>query len=380
MADEVLVRHLRSLLKKREKQAQHVHSGLKPWLDNSASLFGRGRLEALQAMWHTTNWLEENDPFPGDISYRIETDGLVLECFYGLVVGGDCLEPGSRRWEFLKQDGQALNAQVAQVNTRLENMIRCCQGKIVRPVIRVPGEIHAPQRGRLNDGVSARFIIEDIAEQIEIGRALHATMANGWTPNRDIEAWSHKTAGILGRLKADCSSSFWGLVDGAKTCTSPSVSDPASLGRAYLTLGLEYLGEVAERMPEYVEQTNEVSPGRVSLNFNGGNFYGGQFAGKIENINSTIAGVVQRGSSDIGDALTALEQAVLNQPGLVDEQRSDLLDHVGYLATAAQTEPEERNRGIIRTVLAALTTAAASGQHLQAAMNSWGGVLHQILP
>lgn len=380
MADEVLVPHLRSLLKDRRKQARRVHGELKPWLNNSSTLFGRGKPEALQSLWRATKWLEENDSFPGAVSYHIEAYGLSLSCFHGLEVGGGGLEPGSSYWELYQQKGQALNGQVRRINDRFERMIQCCEGKIVSPIIHVPGEVHAPRRGCLKDGVSARFVIEDIAEQIEAGWSLYATIANGWTPNRDIEAWSYKTGGILGRLKADCSSSFWGLVEGAKICMSPSVSNPAALGKAYLTLGLDYLEEVTQRMPEYVEQTNEVSPGNGSLNIHGGNFYGGQFAVKIENINSTIAGIIQRGNSDIGDALTALEQAVLDQPGLVDEQRSDLLDHVGYLATAAQTEPEERNRGTIRTVLAALTTAAASGQHLQSAMDSWGGVLHQILP
>jgi len=380
-ADEVLVQNLRRLLKEREKQAHHVHNGLKPWVDNSATFFGgRGKLEAIHALWHAKEWLEENDDFPGNVYYRIEAENLTRACFYGLMVGGDGLHPGSSYWELYLRNGQALNGEIGRVATRFESMIRCCQGEIVRPVIGVPGEVHAPRRARLHEGVSARFLVEDLAEQIETGRALRAKMTHGWTPNRDIEAWTYKTGGVLGRLNAGCSSDIHGLVGTGKICTNPNVPDPAALGRAYLTLGLEYLMEVAQLVPEYVEQTNEVRPGHVSLNFNGGNFYGGQFAGKIQNINSAIAGVVQRGGSDIGEALTALEQAVLNQPGLVDEQRSDLLDHVGYLATAAQAEPEERNRGIIRTVLAALTTAAASGQHLQAAMASWGGVLHQILP
>lgn len=56
-----------------------------------------------------------------------------------------------------------------------------------------------------------------------------------------------------------------------------------------------------------------------------------------------------------------------------------LLDNVGYLAEAAQAPPEKRNRGIIKSVLAALTAAATSGVELSKAMDTWGAVLHKLV-
>ncbi|MET9436484.1 hypothetical protein [Streptomyces sp. NPDC006551] len=82
----------------------------------------------------------------------------------------------------------------------------------------------------------------------------------------------------------------------------------------------------------------------------------------------------------MADALKGIQQAVLSQDGLEDSQRQDLLDNVEYLATAANTPPDQRNRGIITSVLLALSTAAATGDQLQRALDTWGAVLRSLLP
>jgi hypothetical protein len=115
------------------------------------------------------------------------------------------------------------------------------------------------------------------------------------------------------------------------------------------------------------------------MNFSGGNFYGGQFAAQIANINSTIAGVVQHGDAEVARALQALEQAVLAQSGLGDGERQDLLDNIEYLAQAGQAPPEKRNRGLVKSVIAALTTAATAGTELGKAIEVWGSVLHRLV-
>jgi hypothetical protein len=115
------------------------------------------------------------------------------------------------------------------------------------------------------------------------------------------------------------------------------------------------------------------------MTFSGGTFFGGQFAAQIANIDSTIAGVVQHGSPDMAAALRALEQAVMTQDNLDEDQRRDLLDNVGYLAEAAQATPQKRNRGIVKSVLAALKLAAISGGALNQAMDAWGEILHKLV-
>jgi hypothetical protein len=97
------------------------------------------------------------------------------------------------------------------------------------------------------------------------------------------------------------------------------------------------------------------------------------------NIDSTIATVVQQGSLDVAAALKALKEAVLSQQGMADEQRAELLDNVAYLAEAAQTPPEQRNRGTVRAVLSALKIAATSGAELGKVYDAWDGVLHRLL-
>ena len=87
------------------------------------------------------------------------------------------------------------------------------------------------------------------------------------------------------------------------------------------------------------------------MTFEGGTFNGAQFASTISNVNSTIAGVVNQSGSDTAAAL----------------KRSRNL-------------PRERYRGMIKSVLSTLTAAAASGTAVGKVMDSWGDVLHKILP
>jgi hypothetical protein len=133
-------------------------------------------------------------------------------------------------------------------------------------------------------------------------------------------------------------------------------------------------------MPDYTEASGQDIPeAKVSMSISGGTFIGGQFAGQIANVDSTIAGIVQHGQEDMRQALLALKQAVLSQPGLDDEQRGDLLDSVEYLAEAAQAPPEKRKRGIVKSALTALKAAAIAGSELSRALDAWDAVLHKLI-
>ncbi|WP_405780663.1 hypothetical protein [Streptomyces sp. NBC_00859] len=241
-----------------------------------------------------------------------------------------------------------------------------------------PPETHPPRHGKFTDGVLARLFTEDLTARIDAGRTLTASSAGGASAARSVPAWAKDTDDVLAGLEgAALGHHFTRLAD---ACGNPLVTGD-TLGRACMAIGLAYLEEVRDRVPDYAEASGQELPGpSVSMTFSGGTFYGGQFAGRIANIESTIAGVVQQGGHEVADALRALEQAVISQEGLDEEQRQDLLDNVGYLAEVAQAPPERRNRGIIRSALAALTVAASSGEELSRAMSAWGGVLHGLLP
>ncbi|GAA3846648.1 hypothetical protein GCM10022403_092940 [Streptomyces coacervatus] len=155
--------------------------------------------------------------------------------------------------------------------------------------------------------------------------------------------------GLLVGLTREVGAGFRELIKGADHCNHPAIADAAALRRAYMALGLAYLEGVEQRVSDCAEASGQIGPQPpVSFTFNNSTVNGGQFAAQLANIDSTIAGVVQNGSSDIGEALKALTQAVLSQEDLGDTERSDLLDNVGELAQAAQSPPEERRRGVIR--------------------------------
>lgn len=79
------------------------------------------------------------------------------------------------------------------------------------------------------------------------------------------------------------------------------------------------------------------------------------------------------------DALKALRQPVLSQTGLPEEQRRELLDNVADLAEAANTRPEERRRGRIKSALATLATSASAAGELGRAGAAWEPVLNRLL-
>ncbi|MFE7311266.1 hypothetical protein ACFU8A_43490, partial [Streptomyces sp. NPDC057546] len=246
----------------------------------------------------------------------------------------------------------------------------------------VPEETRPPRRARLAQGEIGRLLVEDLNTQIEDCRSLDASLNAGtstWSAAHDwISSMSFFLRQCLGHAVAD---GFDRLTQGLKACDYPLIARPESLARAYLCLGSSYLEEVVALMPDYAGAAGQTTPqSHVSMSFSGGTFYGGQFAAQIANINSSISGLSQQGGTEVADALKALEQAVLSQADLDEEQRRDLLDNVGYLGEVAQLPPEQRNRGIIRSALAALSLAASSGNDLNQAMDAWGGVLHNLLP
>lgn len=257
----------------------------------------------------------------------------------------------------------------------------CLEARPPELVLGVPDEVHPPRHGKLEDGVLARLLTEDLTDQIKGGQAMEAALAAGESIPLTVQGWCANVVEVLAGLTPGVGRDFEYLTKESAACDSPYVADANALRRAYLTLGLAYLEEVRERMSDYAEASRQSAPETtVSMTFSGGTFYGGQFAAQIANIDSTIAGVLRRGDTAVADALKALEQAVLSKDDTDGEQRGDLLDNVAYLAEAAQTPPEKRNRGIIKSVLAALRTAATGSADLAKVMNAWGEVLQGLLP
>lgn len=264
--------------------------------------------------------------------------------------------------------------------------------RLPEQVIEVPPELHPPRIVRLPDGALARVLTEDLAILLNDCRTLLALPAGGAALLPRVLEWRDRACELLGTYLGKSEAfRFRDMMSGAHLLGNEkyasnyveslraAISDARSLGAAYLTLGLIYLEGVKRRVSDYAEASEQGTPQpTVSMTFSGGTFYGGQFAAQIENKDSIIAGVVQSGGAEVAHALQVLEQAILTQQELTREQRQDLLDNIEYLAQAAQTPPEKRNQGAIRSVMAAVTAAATTGSALGDAIETWSALLHRF--
>ncbi|WP_138430102.1 MULTISPECIES: hypothetical protein [Streptomyces] len=244
-----------------------------------------------------------------------------------------------------------------------------------------------PRHARLREGMLARLTAQDLAGQISAGRALEASVATNAREGEAIAAWCSKSveqlrAALVG-VGNDAPPGYTGLwIPGEGVWRGFEYAiHHASDHATRLSLGLGYLEEVLQRMPDYAEASGQTAPEPgLSVSISGGTVNIPQLAARINNINSTITGVVHQSGTNVAEALRELQRAVVAQEGLEDTERQTLLDNVEYLATAANTPPEGRNRGLVTSVLLALTTAAAGAEQLQRVMDTWGGVLQGLIP
>lgn len=251
-----------------------------------------------------------------------------------------------------------------------------------------PEEQHSPRGREINlDRIHLDFFAADLAERIAAGTQLDAALVANTADAAAFRDWADATGRLLAvlRVNASLAGPAVSANGGFHTLTFQPllghavVPDPARLCRAHLSLGLGYLIELKDLIPEYQQcvAPSEKGPD-MSVNISGGNFFGAQIASQIQNIRSTIAGIKQDGNNDLADAITALEHAVTAQGSLSDKDREDLLGNIDFLAQAARTAPDNRNRGVIKAVLRALTAAAQTGTELATALATWETVLHTL--
>jgi len=308
--------------------------------------------------------------FDGWVSFGAEQTG---ECGWLL---DQAIQPGATYSRaYLRAKVQDICKAMLSISAKLQAF------PVPDSLIDVPDIVHAPRFARLNEGILARLITEDLETQIKTGRELENSPDSMGSLPPSVRQWVVDVGNVLRGLSPEVLQGFSQLISGSAACTCPGIASPFRLAQAYLVLGLDYLEEVRERMPDYAEASGQRAPEpNISMTIKGGTFQGVQFGTKIENINSTIAGVVNQSGSDTAAALEALKQAILSHNGLGREETQELIDNVEYLAEAAEKPPEKRNRGIIKLALAALTGAATAGTELGKVMSSWGDVLHKIMP
>ena len=89
--------------------------------------------------------------------------------------------------------------------------------------------------------------------------------------------------------------------------------------------------------------------------------------GEIAKIDVSITVLKQAGNKDVGDALKALAQAIVDAPDMPEGVKSQTLDQVGYLGEQAAASAKERKPGMIRAALGAITQTAQTVSAVAAA-------------
>ncbi|MCM6773559.1 hypothetical protein NDR87_08765 [Nocardia sp. CDC159] len=270
-------------------------------------------------------------------------------------------------------------ARLADLSYGLEQVARATTVLVV-PTVPAPPRHAQPRRG-----VNARVLAEQIAAQRD--HADRLTISRGASEHAlpAIRHWADEVRDLLANLTVPSDRrplfaiQFQDIVGGIDATEGPLVANPTALLRAYLALAKHYLAKVGENMSDYAEASGQSGRGGINISISGGTVYNPQFAESITNIDSNIVTIAQRGDGEVAQALQSIGSAVLSDRQLDDERRQELLDNVEYLAQNAQQPPEKRNRGMIKSALAALNTAATTGTEVGKAVTTWGEALNAIL-
>ncbi|GHI99612.1 hypothetical protein TPA0906_14780 [Streptomyces olivaceus] len=154
---------------------------------------------------------------------------------------------------------------------------------------------------------------------------------------------------------------------------------------AYAVIAVNYLAEVLERMPKYAEDSGQGkrrdavtvygNVGAIHSEVNNSHL---AVAHTITSIDATTKTVQDRGQADVAAAIRALAEAVQQDPGIAEDLRAQLLDHVADVADGAVAPEEPRRISRARAAMAAISTAAGTSSQLAQAVGDWHGVLGDL--
>lgn len=145
-----------------------------------------------------------------------------------------------------------LSEVVARLHGELQSIAQVLSSPRLTDRFAVPVERHPARDGRLREGLLAQPLAEDLISQIRAGHDLAAALPA--QPSKAVVHWCGKTIStVLSSLDTSATADFAHLRRDARTCDVPLVPEPASLGLAYLSLGLTYLEELREYVAGYTE-------------------------------------------------------------------------------------------------------------------------------
>jgi hypothetical protein len=289
--------------------------------------------------------------------------------------GVPVLEPG--RWETFLGDVHSALTTIAD-------------GLAALPPPALLPALHPPGFARLKDHVVAETVTDQLVTFIDRAAELReAALAGAWPGPFDSD-WSLGGHLLDGFLTTEVRDRFERATTGFNSVARWSATDVAPQSHsqiylAYVVIALDYLTEVREQMAKYTRDSGQGphgdpitvhgNVGAINSEINNSNL---AVARTLNNIDTTVAAVADRGDTRIADAINALTNAVRQDPQLAEDDRTELLHHVADIAEAAAEPGGDRQRSRAKAALAAITTAAKGAAQLAQAVNTWHDVLGKL--
>lgn len=247
---------------------------------------------------------------------------------------------------------------------------------ICQPMLQSHIQSSPPRHARISEEVNGRVMMADLDSLIASGRELERRFDDSELAASLVVDWIANTSRTLYECmrEFDPGGQIRRVQYDLRAITNPHIRNADLLTRACLVVAINYFSEVRNRMPDYLEGAGKSPQTSYSINISGGTIHG-PVAMKLDAINSTIAGIIQEGSAEVGKALEDLKEAILVDTVDDEEMRQDLLDNLEALTEEANSAPNERKRGVVRSILASFKNAALSGPEVARVMEAWSQIL-----
>jgi hypothetical protein len=101
--------------------------------------------------------------------------------------------------------------------------------------------------------------------------------------------------------------------------------------------------------------------------------------GTIDSLNSTISYVQQAGSAELANQIKSFAEAVSASNELSEVLQKEILEQLSYLGTQIRTSHEQRNQGVIKTILKSIEPTVSTAAGLATLWATLGPTISKIL-
>ena len=101
--------------------------------------------------------------------------------------------------------------------------------------------------------------------------------------------------------------------------------------------------------------------------------------GTIDSLNATISYIQQAGSVELANQIKSFAEAVSASTELSKELQKEILEQLSYLGTQIRTPSEQRNQGVIKTILKSIEPTVSTAAGLATLWGVLGPTISKIL-